>query len=253
MEYGICNLSVIPLRAEPAEVSEMVSQVLFGETFEILEWREKWVRIITGIDSYTGWIGRTQFVMLGHLAWQQLQREKPQLSYGAVTQAWKKSDNTVLYLPIGSSMTFMEGNTCRVGNEKFEILGPKGDIEPFYITAKSFLNAPYLWGGRTHFGIDCSGFTQAVLRLHGINIKRDASQQAQQGSLVESLKKADLGDLAFFINENDKITHVGILLNKTQIIHASGKVKIDPIDEKGIFSEELQRYTHKLYSIRRFL
>lgn len=253
MEYGICNLSVIPLRAEPAELSEMVSQVLFGEAFEILEWREKWVKIVTNIDNYTGWIGRTQFAMLGHVAWQQLQREKPQLSYGAVTQAWKKSDNTVLYLPIGSSMTFMEGNTCRIGNEKFEILGPKGDIETFQVTAKSFLNAPYLWGGRTHFGIDCSGFSQAVFRLHGINIKRDASQQAQQGRSVENIKKAQLGDLAFFINENDKITHVGIMLNKTQIIHASGRVKIDSIDEKGIYSEELKRYTHKLYSIRRFL
>jgi len=253
MEYGICNLSVIPLRAEPAELSEMVSQVLFGEAFEILEWREKWVKIVTSIDNYTGWIGRTQFAMLGHLAWQQLQREKPQLSYGAVTQAWKKSDNTVLYLPIGSSMVFMEGNTCRIGNEKFEILGPKGDIEDFYITAKSFLNAPYLWGGRTHFGIDCSGFSQAVFRLHGINIKRDASQQAQQGRPVENIKKAQPGDLAFFINENEKITHVGIMLNKTQIIHASGKVKIDSIDERGIYSEELKRYTHKLYSIRRFL
>lgn len=253
MEYGICNLSVIPLRAEPAELSEMVSQVLFGEAFEILEWREKWVKIVTNIDNYTGWIGRTQFAMLGHVAWQQLQREKPQLSYGAVTQAWKKSDNTVLYLPIGSSMTFMEGNTCRIGNEKFEILGPKGDIETFQVTAKSFLNAPYLWGGRTHFGIDCSGFSQAVFRLHGINIKRDASQQAQQGRSVENIKKAQLGDLAFFINENDKITHVGIMLNRTQIIHASGRVKIDSIDEKGIYSEELKRYTHKLYSIRRFL
>ncbi|MGN6178586.1 MAG: C40 family peptidase [Mucilaginibacter sp.] len=244
---------MIPLRAEPAELSEMVSQVLFGEAFEILEWREKWVKIVTNIDNYTGWIGRTQFAMLGHVAWQQLQREKPQLSYGAVTQAWKKSDNTVLYLPIGSSMTFMEGNTCRIGNEKFEILGPKGDIETFQVTAKSFLNAPYLWGGRTHFGIDCSGFSQAVFRLHGINIKRDASQQAQQGRSVENIKKAQLGDLAFFINENDKITHVGIMLNRTQIIHASGRVKIDSIDEKGIYSEELKRYTHKLYSIRRFL
>src|ERR1700744_1110149 len=170
MEYGICNLSVIPLRAEPAELSEMVSQVLFGESFEILEWQEKWVNIVTDIDNYTGWIGRLQFTMLGHLAWQQLQREKPQLSYGPVTQAWKKSDNTVLYLPIGSSMAFMEGNTCKLGNEKFEILGPRGDIDSFGITAKSFLNAPYLCGGRTHFGIDCSGFTQAVFRLYGINI-----------------------------------------------------------------------------------
>jgi len=253
MEYGICKLSVIPLRSEPAEQSEMVSQVLFGEWFEILEWQEKWVKIVTSIDNYTGWIGRLQFIMLGHLAWQQLQQEKPPLSYGAVTQAWKKSDNTILYLPIGSSMSFMEGNTCKIGNEKFEMLGPKGDIETFTLTAKSFLNAPYLWGGRTHFGIDCSGFTQAVFRLHGIDIKRDASQQAGQGKAVANIKTALLGDMAFFVNENDRVTHVGIMLNNNQIIHASGKVKIDSIDEKGIFSEELKRYTHKLHSIKRFL
>lgn len=253
MEYGICNLSVVPLRAEPTELSEMVSQVLFGEAFEILEWQERWVKIITSIDNYTGWIGRLQFAMLGHLAWQQLQRERPQLSYGVVTQAWKKSDNTILYLPIGSSMAFMEGNTCKIGNEKFEILGPKGDVENFTITARSFLNAPYLWGGRTHFGIDCSGFTQAVFRLYGINIKRDASQQAQQGKTVESIKNAMVGDMAFFVNENNKITHVGIILSGNQIIHASGKVKIDSIDEEGIFSEEQKRYTHKLHSIKRFL
>jgi hypothetical protein len=253
MEYGICNLSVIPLRAEAAELSEMVSQVLFGECFEILEWQEKWVKIVTSIDNYTGWIGRTQFAMLGHLAWQQWHRDKPQLSYGAVTQAWKKSDNTVLYLPVGSSMAFMEGNTCRIGSEKFEILGPKGDIDTFAITARSFLNAPYLWGGRTHFGIDCSGFTQAVLRLHGTDIKRNASQQVTQGKPVANMKNTVLGDLAFFINENDRVTHVGIMINDKQIIHASGKVKIDSIDEKGIFSEELKRYTHKFHSIKRFL
>lgn len=253
MEYGICNLSVVPMRAEPKELSEMVSQVLFGEWFEIIEWAEKWVKITTSLDNYTGWIGRTQFIMLGHLAWQELQRERPQLTYGAVTQAWKKSDNTILYLPIGCSLSFMDGNTCKIGNEKFEILGPKGDIEKFSITAKSFMNSPYLWGGRTHFGIDCSGFTQAVFRLYGINIRRDASQQAEQGSLVANLAEAALGDLAFFVNENGKVTHVGILLNSGQIIHASGRVKIDSIDEKGIYSEELKRYTHTLYSIRRFL
>lgn len=253
MEYGICNLSVVPLRAEPTELSEMVSQVLFGESFEVLEWRENWVKIVTGIDNYTGWIGRLQFATLGHIAWQQLQREKPPLSYGAVTQAWKKSDNTVLYLPIGSSMAFLEGNTCKIGNERFEILGPKGDIETFTATARSFLNTPYLWGGRTHFGIDCSGFTQAVFRLYGISINRDASQQAQQGKAIEGIQRSMLGDLAFFVNENDKITHVGIILSRSQIIHASGRVKIDTIDEKGIYSEELKRYTHKLHSIRRFL
>jgi hypothetical protein len=251
MEYGICNLGVIPLRAGPNELSEMVSQVLFGETFEILEWVEKWARITTTADNYTGWISRLQFSMLGHIAYQQLKRQFAPLTYGAITQAWKIADNSILYLPIASSLAFFEGRSCRIGNEKFEIIGPKGDIEDFNITAGSFLNAPYLWGGRTHFGIDCSGFTQAVFKLHGVSLKRDASLQVGQGVVVEKLKNAELGDLAFFNNPEGRTTHVGIMLNNSQIIHASGKVKIDSIDEKGIYSEEFKRYTHKLFIIKR--
>jgi len=251
MEYGICNLAMIPVRAEANELSEMVSQLLFGETFEILEWAEKWARIVTTNDNYTGWISRLQFTMLGHLAYQQLKREHSPLTYGAVTQAWKKSDNTVLYLPVGSSLAFLEGNTCKIVNEKFEIIGPKGDIENFVTTAKSFLNAPYLWGGRTHFGIDCSGFTQAVFKLHGIHLKRDASLQVEQGTLITDRHNITTGDLAFFHNSENRVVHVGIMLNGGQIIHASGKVKIDTLDDKGIYSEEMKRYTHKLHSVKR--
>jgi hypothetical protein len=251
MEYGICNLAVIPMRAEPREASEMTSQVLFGETFEIIEWTDKWAKIITTFDNYTGWIGRLQFVMLGHIAYQDLLRKPSPLTYGAVTQAWKRADNTVLYLPIGSSLAFLEGNRCKIENEKLEIIGPKGDIENFVTTAKSFLNAPYLWGGRTHFGIDCSGYVQAVFKMHGSKLLRDASQQVEQGEVIASLKEARLGDLAFFKNLEGRVVHVGIMLNNTQIIHASGKVKIDNIDDDGIYSEELKRYTHTLHSIKR--
>jgi gamma-D-glutamyl-L-lysine dipeptidyl-peptidase len=251
MEYGICNLAVIPMRAEPNEVSEMVSQVLFGETFEIIEWTDTWAKITTTVDNYTGWIGRLQFAMLGHIAYQDLKAKPSPLTYGTVTQAWKKTDNTLLYLPVGSSLAFLEGNRCKIGNEKFEIIGPKGDIENVVTTAKSFLNSPYLWGGRTHFGIDCSGYVQAVFKLHGINIKRDASQQAEQGTPVFRLKETRLGDLVFFKNAEGRVTHVGMMLSDWQIIHASGKVKIDKIDEDGIYSEELKRYTHTIHSIKR--
>jgi hypothetical protein len=251
MEYGICNLGVIPMRAEPRESSEMTSQVLFGEVFEITEWTEGWAKITTAFDSYTGWIGRLQFIMLGHIAYHDLVRKPSPLTYGAITQAWKKSDNTVLYLPVGSSLSFLEGSRCKIGNEKFEIIGPKGDIENFVTTAKSFINSPYLWGGRTHFGVDCSGYVQAVFKLHGTKLLRDASQQVEQGVSGVSLKDSRLGDLAFFKNTDGKVVHVGIMINNKQIIHASGKVKIDSIDEDGIYSEELKRYTHTLHSIKR--
>ncbi|AYL96302.1 C40 family peptidase [Mucilaginibacter celer] len=253
MEYGICNLAVIPLRAEPNERSEQVSQLLFGEAFEITEWQTNWVKIIAENDGYIGWIGRLQFAMLGHIAYKHIKHHAPQLTYRAVTQAWKISDNSVIYLPAGSSLTFLEGTSCRIGNERFEIIGEIGEREDITATAKSFLNSPYLWGGRTHFGIDCSGFTQVVYKMKGIRLKRDASMQVKEGKKVESLQEAKTGDLAFFDNAEGKVTHVGILLNNEHIIHASGKVKTDTIDNEGIYSADQKRHTHKLCGIRRFI
>jgi hypothetical protein len=253
MEYGICNLAVIPLRAEPSDKSEQVSQLLFGEAFEILEWKDRWVKVVTAYDEYPGWIGRLQFAMLGHIAYKTLKQSPAPITYRAVTQAWKKPDNSVLYLPIGSSLVFLKGTTCNINNEKFEIIGEIGETEALDVTAKSFLNTPYLWGGRTHYGIDCSGFTQAVFKLQDIYLRRDASMQAEQGSVVDFISEARLGDLAFFDNDEGRITHVGIMLNNSNIIHASGRVKIDRIDNQGIYSEEQKRYTHKLRIIKRFI
>jgi hypothetical protein len=251
MEYGICNLAVIPLRAEANDKSELVSQILFGEIFEILEWKESWVKIVTAYDDYTGWIGRQQFIMIAHFAFKKFRQTPPALTYRPVTQAWKIENNSLLYLPIGSSLAFLEGTTCHIGNDRFEIIGEIGVSGTLIETATSFLNTPYLWGGRTHFGIDCSGFTQAVFKLRGIHLLRDAYLQAEQGTLIEALKNAKMGDLAFFENAEGRITHVGILINNQKIIHASGKVKIDTIDDKGIYSEDLKRYTHKLATIKR--
>lgn len=254
MEYGICNLAIVPMRAEPNERSEMVSQVLFGEAFEILEWKDNWVQITTAFDSYTGWIGRLQFIMLGQQLYSQLKETPARLTYHPITQAWKIADNSIVYLPIGASLSFLKGTTCSIGSERFEIIGQSGENDTIDIIAKSFLNAPYLWGGRTHFGIDCSGFTQAVFRLCcGIDLKRDASLQAEDGKIVNSLAEIKLGDLAFFDNAEGKITHVGIVLNKEQIIHASGRVKIDLLESKGIYSEEQKRYTHNLKVVKRYL
>jgi len=253
MEYGICNLAVIPLRAEPSSRSEQKSQVLFGEVFEIMEWKNDWARIITTLDGYEGWISRIQFVMLGHIAYKNLQQQAVNLTYRPITQAWKKVNNSVIYLPIASSLSFLEGTSCHIRNEKFEIIGEIGERGDLLSTAKSFLNAPYQWGGRTHFGIDCSGFVQSVYRLHGITLKRDAWMQAEQGETVNFLQEARLGDLAFFDNEEGRIVHVGMMLNNDQIIHASGRVKIDKIDTQGIYSHDLKKHTHNLRIIKRFL
>nr|WP_294945030.1 C40 family peptidase [uncultured Mucilaginibacter sp.] len=252
MEYGICNLAIVPLRAEPSDRSEMVSQLLFGEAFEVIEYNNKWAKIVTAIDNYPGWIDRLQFSTLGHIAYQDLQRQPAPLTYRPVTQAWKIIDNSIIYLPAGSSLAFLQGTTSYIGSQKFEIIGEIGETDHVANIARSYLNAPYLWGGRTHFGIDCSGFTQVVYHLCGVNLKRDASMQAKEGKLIENLAQTKLGDLAFFNNPEGKITHVGIMLNNGQIIHASGKVKIDLLDAEGIWSEDLKRYTHKLNVIKRY-
>jgi len=252
MEYGICNLAIVPLRAEPSDRSEQVSQVLFGEAFEIIEWKERWAKITTAADNYTGWIDRLQFAMLGHMAYKRLLQTPAPITFKPVTQAWKILDNSVIYLPAGSSLAFLEGTTSYIGDQKFEIIGEIGEPDLISNIAKSYLNAPYLWGGRTHFGIDCSGFTQIVYKMIGIGLRRDASLQALDGTPVGGLAQVKLGDLAFFGAEENRITHVGIMLNNGQIIHASGKVKIDTIDNEGIYSKELKKHTHKLRIIKRY-
>lgn len=254
MEYGICNLAVIPMRAEPNERSEQVSQLLFGEAYELLEWGEKWVKIKTGHDSYEGWISRLQVVMLAHIEYQNLLETPAPITYRPITHAWRVSDNSSLYLPATSCLVFLNGTTSRIKQEKYAITGNTAlDYEDITQAALSYLNTPYLWGGRTHFGIDCSGFTQAVYRMYGVQLLRDASQQATQGSNVDFAPEAKPGDLAFFDNAEGRITHVGILLSANSIIHASGRVKIDHFDTEGIYSDELKRYTHKLRIIKRYL
>jgi len=252
MEYGICNVSIAPLRADSAHRSEIVSQVLFGETFEILEYSEDWVRIMTTFDGYEGWISKLQYVNLSSEDGLQLISAKATTTRAVVTNALKENDNSTVLLPFGVTLPFYNGADCKIGDVTYQIPSI-GDLNDLTETAYSFLNTPYLWGGRTHFGVDCSGYAQAVLRTQGITLKRDAHLQASQGSVVDFLQSAQLGDLAFFDNPEGRITHVGIMLDNQSIIHASGRVKIDRIDDQGIFAADQKKYTHKLRIIKRFL
>jgi gamma-D-glutamyl-L-lysine dipeptidyl-peptidase len=252
MEYGIGNLAIAPLRAEGSERSEMVSQVLFGETFIINEWQENWVNITTTYDNYTGWIGKLLFKQISEAEFNDINKSKWPVTNSAVTWAFKKPEMALLYLPFGCTLPSFGGNECAIGDDHYLVPEMDEEVEDTLIeTAMQFLNTPYLWGGRTHFGIDCSGFTQAVFKLHGYQLNRDASQQVLQGEEV-SLGQAKAGDLAFFKNAEGKIIHVGILLGEDEIIHASGKVKIEQVDEQGIYSPEQGKHTHQLASVRRY-
>lgn len=256
--YHLCRVAVAPLRKEASDRSEIVSQLLFGDRVKLLEKTEKWCKVITLHDDYEGWMDYKQLKLITETQF------FDEAAYRYVTPL--KVDNTLIasngtnyYLTPGSTLPNYKDGFCLVGDERFEVISTpvipnredfKGNIEK---TAKFFENTSYLWGGRTFFGIDCSGFVQMVYKLNGVQLRRDASQQAEDGEIVDFLASAMLGDLAFFDNEEGKITHVGLMLNNHEIIHSAGKVHVDPIDDQGIYSVELGRYTHKLRIIKRFV
>jgi cell wall-associated NlpC family hydrolase len=256
--FHLCRVAVAPLRNEASDRSEIVSQLLFGDRVKVLEKTEKWCRVVTEHDNYEGWMDYKQLKLITeaeYFADENYRYLTPvQLDNTLIAQ-----DGTKYYLSPGSTLPNYKDGFCEIGDEKFEVTSTpfipnqadfKKNVENF---AKFYENTPYLWGARTFFGIDCSGFVQTVYKLNGIQLRRDASQQAEQGEVVDFLESAALGDLAFFDNDEGKITHVGLMLNNNQIIHSAGKVHIDPIDGQGIYSVELGRYTHKLRIIKRFI
>ncbi|MGI4804218.1 MAG: NlpC/P60 family protein [Janthinobacterium lividum] len=251
MQYGIINLAIVPLRDEPAHRSQQVSQLLFGEDFKVLETKEQWLKVKN--EFYTGWIQAIQCFLLEKADYENFKQKPVQLTQEPVTIIRRNNPDSFLHLPAGSFLPGILNGQFNIGTTAYELQNPIPPKENDLIKyAKTYLNTPYLWGGRTHFGIDCSGFSQAVFLQSGIKIKRDAWQQAEQGILVDFLQAAKPGDLAFFDNEAGRIVHVGIMLNNEQIIHASGSVKIDRIDDQGIFSAEQKKYTHQLRIIKRF-
>lgn len=256
--FGVCNLSLVPLRAEASHQSEMISQLLFGDNFEVLEVTEKWANIRTAYDDYEGWIDQNQFVVVDLKTFTILHHLKTILGPEVYHPVKNISENVVLNLIAGSNLPaythgkfVLNGIEYSVGNSAINP-GTNSFATQVENVARLYLNTPYLWGGRSVFGIDCSGFSQMVFKQFGIKIQRDAWQQALQGNLIDFLQETKPGDLAFFDNEDGRIIHVGIMLDNERIIHASGKVKIDKIDTTGIYSEKLKRYTHQLRIIKRF-
>lgn len=251
MNKSICLVPVAPMRAEGSHKSEQVSQLVFGDVCEVLDTNNDFVLVRSAYDGYEGWCQKVQ-----------LQQVSNEAAYfpTVLTNKWLSEvmvNDQPMMVPAGSNIGFCIDKPAVMG--------------PFVITTKEagyavplkpashllqevallYLNTPYQWGGRTVFGVDCSGFTQMVYRFCGVPLLRDASQQATQGQVVDFVQEATLGDLAFFDNEEGHITHVGIMLNNRQIIHASGKVRIDTIDHAGILNSETGTRTHKLRIIKR--
>lgn len=251
MRYGISNLSIVPMRAEAADQSEMVNQILFGEHFKILESRKKFSRIRLAHDNYEGWICNKQWIEIDEENYKILDKDISTITTDILDIISKDHHQPIV---IGSILPNYKSGHALIANEmyKFDGLTTPGFVkkEKLVENALMYLNAPYLWGGRSPLGIDCSGFTQLVYRLQGIKLPRDAYQQAEVGTTLSFVEESEPGDLAFFDNNEGKIIHVGIILEDNHIIHASGKVRIDRIDQQGIFNTELGAHTHKLRLIK---
>ena len=247
MIYGICNLSIIPVRILNCDKSEMINQLIYGDLFEVLEEKEKWIKIKSMYDDYTGWIDNKQYFKVEDT--DKLILNKPIYSLDLV-EFIENNEKELFTIPIGSDIS----NTSLM-NHSFDgkKISGKKDRHSIVNIAHSFLNSPYLWGGKTPFGIDCSGFTQMVYKINGYSLFRDAKDQATQGETLSFIEESEPGDLAFFNNENDEIIHVGIILKNNHIIHASGKVRIDRIDHSGIYNNDLNKHTHSLRYIKKII
>ncbi len=250
MPSFICPLSIVPVRKDPSDRAEMTTQWLFGETAEVLERQEKWTRLSFDHDGYEGWVDNKQLLpcdtpnadpdlrVLDQSSIVDLGERQVLLPYGAVLPFYKQG--SILFqgkrVPVNALVN-------HVSSEE------RGQQIETYM--HPYLGAPYLWGGRTPCGVDCSGFTQMIFMFMGIYLPRDAHQQAEEGDTVELIDLAEPGDLAFFDNTEGRIIHVGIVLPDRRIVHASGRVRIDALDQEGIFNAEEKRYTHRLRTVKR--
>ena len=243
--YGICQLSAVPVRKSPGSANEMVTQILYGEIFSIIKHEKKWSKILNEYDNYMGWINNSQIKFIDKNNFEILKSNIPVFSLDK--KGFIKNENKeIISIPIGSLVSSCIFLKTKYSGKTSKLIKPN-----IVKTAKLYLNSPYMWGGRISYGIDCSGFSQIVYKIQGIKINRDASQQAIQGKKIDR-KNISEGDLAFFGKSKNKLTHVGIMINKNEIIHAYGKIRIDKLDVNGINNSETKKITHKLIEFRSF-
>lgn len=238
MNKGICVVTVAPVRAENSDRAEIVTEILFGESADILEVNKNWTKIKMHYDGYEGWMDTKQ---IKHVTDEHLTNRKVTLITENFASIMTNDGRTLLSM--GSEVEYAAVASRRSHNLR----------ESIALTAKEFLNVPYLWGGKSFFAVDCSGFVQLVFKIHNIKLPRDTYQQAEVGEVLSFVEESQPGDLAFFENSEGKIIHVGIMLENQKIIHASGKVRIDTLDSSGIFNKEMNKHTHKLRVIKNII
>ena len=248
MQYGICHLSIVPVRLIADDTSEMLTQLLYGELFKVKEERKYWVRIEVVFDGQEGWISKNQFQFISEDNFNQLNTKKGQKLSTDFISNIVIAENVLQPIAIGSRIDIVDflGHKYEGG---FKC--PEPDKSNLVNSAITFLNAPYLLGGKTPFGVDCAGLTQMVYKLNGFSLPRTTEKQATQGEALSFIEESEPGDLAFFDNSDGIINHVGIILKDNFIVHAHGHVRIDRIDHTGIFNTDKKIYSHKLRVIKK--
>ncbi|SHJ11799.1 C40 family peptidase [Pseudozobellia thermophila] len=250
MQYGICHLSLVSVRAQATDSSEMVSQLLYGEHFKVLEQRKYWSRVRIAFDQCEGWVLNQQITLIDEEAYTAIEAKKS-LKYACDLVSFVEMQGSVL-LPIvlGSTVSHTGQLSHTFDGNFFQGKKKKtGLIE----TALLYLNAPFQWGGKSPFGIDASAFTQMVYKINGYKLLRKASEQSSQGRPLSFIEESEAGDLAFFDNNDGEIYHVGIIMDNNYIIHVDGKVRIDRLDHTGIFNVDTSKYSFKLRVIKKVI
>lgn len=256
MNKSVVQVSVAPVRKEPSDAAEMVTQLLFGELCEVLDTNKQWNKIKVEYDSYEGWVDSKQIL---NLELDKFLLFSQKTSYIIEPFSLLIYNNQPFPVTLGAEIHHLnENNIFELSpNHKFiveeSLNNQKLEKNKLLDIAFKYINTPYLWGGKSPYGIDCSGLTQMVYKIAGYQLPRDAYQQAEVGQVLSFIEEAEPGDLAFFENEEGKIVHVGIILPSQKILHAHGRVRIDSLDYTGIFNLDLNRYTHQLRLMRRII
>ncbi len=257
MDYAFCFLPVIPVRRSPEDGAEMTTELLFGDACRVYEHDRTWAHVRNKADGYEGWVTTKMLTPVDEEEYAAYDPLAQPVVAAYYAEAVDEAAGRHLLLTGGSQLPgYRPDGSFRVGASRYRLLDPRVAAvapvaESVMDTASRFLGCPYLWGGKDAMGIDCSGLTQVVFRIHGIPLRRNACQQAEQGVLVPFLQDARPGDLAFFDHGDGSISHVGFVAGGGRVLHASGNVHFDLLDSEGIYSVERGFRTHHLRFIKR--